>query len=170
MVKTLEEEGSSYEPAKRSFKWLKLKKDYLDSGLGDSFDLVPIGAMLGGGKRKGLYGAYLLASYNEDMERYETICKTGTGFSDEQLEEFHKFFQDKIVNNPPVEYNVKDFKADVWFDPSVVWEIKGADLQISPVYTCAVGEADENKGIGLRFPRLIRVREDKKPWEATTGV
>lgn len=127
MVKTLEE-NSTYEPAKRSFKWLKLKKDYIDNGLGDTLDLVPIAAIKGTGKRAGLYGAYLLAAYNEDMERYETICKIGTGFSDEILEACFKFFQDKLIPAPLNNYLVKDFKADVWFTPSVVWEIKGADL------------------------------------------
>lgn len=74
MVKTLDT-NSTYEPSRRTFKWLKLKKDYLDDGLGDSFDLVPIGAMFGTGKRGGLYGSYILATYNADMERYETFCK-----------------------------------------------------------------------------------------------
>lgn len=82
MVKTLNV-NSTYMPSQRSFNWLKLKKDYLETSLGDSVDLVVVGADYGCGKRTGWFSSFLLACYNEDLECFQSMCKVGTGFSDE---------------------------------------------------------------------------------------
>lgn len=167
MIKMLKGPESHYEPSKRSRNWLKLKKDYL-SGVGDSLDLVVLGAYIGRGKRTNFYGGFLLGCYNEETEEFETVCKIGTGFSEANLEEFHKQLSATVIPAPKsyVSYD-PSAKPDVWFEPTVVWEVLTADLSLSPIYKAGINTL--GKGVSLRFPRFIRVREDKKPEEATSS-
>ncbi|PFH31808.1 putative DNA ligase 1 [Besnoitia besnoiti] len=169
MVKTLRD-NATYEPSKRSLNWLKVKKDYVE-GMTDSVDLVPIGAFYGKGKRSGTFGTYLLAVFNPKDETFQTVCKAATGFTEEALQNQHKTLSDHIISHKKPYYDVTSkMEADVWFEACQVWECRAADLSISPVHTAGMGEAASDKGIGLRFPRFLRVRDDKNPEQATTST
>ncbi|KAG5772777.1 hypothetical protein H9Q72_001180 [Fusarium xylarioides] len=174
MVKMLDGTESGYEPSKRSRNWLKIKKDYL-SGVGDSLDLVVLGAYHGKGKRTSVYGAFLLACYNPNSETYETVCNIGTGFSEQVLEDLHTQLSEITIDRPKPFYSHSSggqHQPDVWFEPRYVWEVKTADLTLSPRYKAGAKEGVDpsgNKGISLRFPRFIRVRDDKKADAATTS-
>ena len=171
MVKMLDTDESGYEPSKRSRNWLKVKKDYL-SGVGDSLDLVVLGAYYGKGKRTSVYGAFLLACYNASTETYETVCNIGTGFSEAVLEELHAELSAHTIDRPKPFYNhssVTKDQPDVWFEPRFVWEVKTADLTLSPRYKAGSDVLNDasGRGISLRFPRFLKKRDDKKADEAT---
>ncbi|KAI1878011.1 uncharacterized protein JN550_000193 [Neoarthrinium moseri] len=160
------------ESVKASCEGLMIKKDYL-AGVGDSLDLVVLGAYYGKGKRTSVYGAFLLACYNSASDTYETVCNIGTGFSEQVLEELHSSLSEIVIDRPKPFYKHstdKPHQPDVWFEPRYVWEVKTADLTLSPRYKAACKEGLDpsgEKGISLRFPRFIKIRDDKKPDEAT---
>ncbi|CAG9571026.1 unnamed protein product [Danaus chrysippus] len=169
MVKALRGENARYDIARRSHNWLKLKKDYLE-GIGDSVDAVVIGAYHGRGKRTGVYGGFLLACYDPTNEQYQSLCKIGTGFTDEDLRTLSDTLKEHVIDGPRNYYMFDSSHApDAWFSPSCVWEVRCADLSLSPAHRAALGLVHDSKGISLRFPRFIRVRDDKSAELATSA-
>eukprot|EP00899_Mesostigma_viride_P009391 jgi/Mesvir1/18453/Mv14307-RA.1 len=176
VAKALDDGASTYEPARRCSHWLKLKKDYvLDKrgldvhGMSDSVDLVPIGAWWGNGRKAGWFSPFLCAVYDPDTEEFQSLCRVMSGFSDAFYKEATAFYKERIV--PARKSYVRTGEdCAVWFEPCQVWEIRGADLTLSPVHQAAHGLVHESRGIGMRFPRFIRARPDKAPEDATTAA
>jgi DNA ligase-1 len=163
---------ASYKSGKRGWEWIKLKKDYTSQALSDTFDLVVVGGFHGRGRRTGMIGTFLLACYNKNTEKLETVCKLGTGFSEEQLKEFSKLLQPLTVISAvsTLIYNNTALKPDIWFKPEIVFEIQGAELTISPSHTCAQNLIEgDDRGLSLRFPRFIKLREDRAVPDITTS-
>ncbi len=158
---------SSYQAGARSWLWIKLKASYTE-GLADSVDLVIVGAIHGRGKRTGLYGAILASVYDDMSDTYPTVCKIGTGFTEDMLAEFKERLEVHRIEtkNPKV---VSDIDADVWFEPVEVIEVLGDEITISPTHPAGRGRVKGDGGLAIRFPRFTgKWRDDKDPTQATT--
>jgi DNA ligase-1 len=159
-------DDSMYKAGARGWLWIKYKRDY-KSEMRDTVDLVVVGAFHGRGKRAGTYGALLLAAYNPKKDAFETVCKCGSGFTDEDLERIPKMMESHRIphRNPRVESKLE---ADIWFEPKTVLEIIGAEITLSPIHTCAQNAIREGIGLAIRFPRFTgNFRPDKSAEDAT---
>jgi len=164
MLKQLD---SPYRAGARGSNWLKLKREYRNE-LGDSLDLVVIGAFYGRGRRTGRYGALLLAAYDEQTDTFPSICKVGTGFTDESLDQFYQILSDKITINKDLRID-SGLEADVWFEPEVVIEIVASEITLSPIHKVAMDKVRKGSGLALRFPKFTgRIRFEKTSENATT--
>ena len=115
-----------------------------------------------------MYGALLLAAYDADNDRFQTVCKCGTGFSDAELAALPQRLAHLARDEKPARVDALRH-ADVWFEPAVVVEVLAAELTLSPTHTAAWGLLKEDSGLALRFPRFTgRWRDDKSPEDATT--
>nr|WP_320161877.1 ATP-dependent DNA ligase [uncultured Methanoregula sp.] len=126
---------SPYTPGQRGKNWIKIKPQV------DTLDLAVIGAEWGEGKRAHVFGSFLVAC--QDAGKLVPLSRVATGFSDEQLSEVYELLKESII--------AKSGK-EVTFEPSLVFEVGYAELQASQNY---------KGGFALRFPRFIRIRDDK---------
>jgi DNA ligase-1 len=127
--------NSPYTPGVRGKNWIKIKPEV------DTLDLAVIGADWGEGKRAHLFGSFLLAC--QDQGELIPLSKVATGFSDEQLQEIYSLLKERVISREGKE---------VRFEPGVVFEVGYSEIQTSPNY---------ESGFALRFPRFIRLRDDK---------
>ena len=167
MCKSINDD-SVYQAGARGWLWIKLKRDYR-SEMTDTVDLVVVGAFHGRGKRAGTYGAYLLAAYNPDRDVFETVTKVGTGFTDADLEKLPKLLNEHKIGHRHSRVDSM-LEMDVWFEPAVVIEIRGAEITLSPIHTCAMNVIRKESGLAIRFPRFTgKYRIDKSAEDATTS-
>jgi DNA ligase-1 len=158
-------DNSVYRAGARSWLWVKLKRSY-QSKMQDHIDLAIVGAIYGRGRRAGRYGALLVAAYDPEDDLFKTVCKVGSGFTDQNLEEMSEKIDKFKVDTKPS--NVDSLLVpDIWFDPEIVIEVLGDEITLSPLHTAAYNKLRQDSGLAIRFPRFTRWREDKSVNEIT---
>ena len=158
---------SPYRAGIRGSNWLKLKREYQNE-LGDSLDLIVIGAFFGKGRRTGKYGTLLLATYNPENDTFPSICKVGTGFTDENLDQLYQILSPNVTlkKNSRIE---SDMESDIWFEPSLVIEIVASEITLSPIHKTGFDMIRKDAGLALRFPKFTgKIRTEKNVDDAST--
>ena len=156
-----------YRAGTRGSNWLKLKREYRNE-LGDSLDLIVIGAYFGRGRRTGLYGTLLLATYNPEKDNFPSICKVGTGFTDESLDQLYQILSNNVTlkKNPRIQ---SEMEADVWLEPELVLEIVASEITLSPIHKTGLNLIRKSSGFALRFPKFTgKIRYEKAVEDAST--
>lgn len=151
---------SHYEAGARAFSWVKFKKTE-EQTLADTIECVVMGYYHGKGVRaKFGIGKFLVGIFDSKDNKYKTITKVGSGLKDEEWEEKKKQADTIKVSEKPKDFEVnKKFEADVWVKPKIVMEIASNEISKS---------SDHSTGYALRFPRLVRFRDDKGPEDTTS--
>jgi DNA ligase 1 len=162
----LKQLSSTYRAGAREFAWIKLKREYR-SDMADTADLVIVGGLFGRGRRVGKYGALLLASFDSNSDKFKSVCKVGTGFTDEQLKQFYENLESHKISHrhPRVDSGIE---MDVWFEPKIVIDVIASEITLSPSHTAAMDRIRKGYGLALRFPKFTgKIRYDKNPEDAT---
>ncbi len=150
----------TYKPGARGWNWIKFKRSY-SSKIHDTVDCLVMGYDTGKGKRTGFgIGAFLVGVYDEKEETYKTVSKIGTGLTDDEWREMKKRCDKLQTKKKPEEYSIdKAMVVDMWVKPGIVVEIKADEITQSPSHTALYA---------LRFPRLVKFRDDKVSTDVTS--
>ena len=151
---------TAYIPGRTGWRWVKMKQEESATGkLADTVDCIVMGYTAGRGKRVSFgLGQFLVGV--RDNDQIKTVTKVGTGLTDEQFRELKKRLSGLEVKEKPKNYEVhKLLEPDFWVNPEVVVEIAADEITKSPTHSA---------GLALRFPRLVKFRDDKDPDRATT--
>lgn len=156
----LKKTDSLYVPGRTGWRWVKMKEaEKAHAKLADTIDCIVMGYTAGKGKRVQFgVGQFLVGVRNK--EKIKTLTKVGTGLTDEQFRELKRRLSKLETKEKPKEYVVhKNLEPDYWVEPKLVVEIAADEITKSPTHS---------SGLALRFPRLIRFRDDKSLDQATT--
>ncbi|MFX1416052.1 MAG: ATP-dependent DNA ligase [Promethearchaeota archaeon] len=135
---------SFYVPGTRGKNWFKVKHTL------ETLDLVIVGAEWGHGRRSKWLSDYHLAVRNAETGGFAMIGKTFKGLTDEE-------FKDMTSRLQAISQGKKGHVEVV--KPEIVVEVLASEIQKSPTY---------DSGMALRFARIVNIRPDKGPEEATT--
>lgn len=149
-----------YQAGARSYSWIKLKKAD-EKLLRDSVDCVVLGYYHGKGVRSKFgIGGFLVGVYDPSSDSFKTITKIGTGLKEDDWIKLKKLADKVKANKVPANVAIsKVLLPDVIVKPKIVVEIGADEISISPNHTA---------GYALRFPRLLKFRDDKAPTETTS--
>ncbi len=136
--------ASPYTPGRRGLAWLKLKRPLA------TLDVVVTAVEWGHGKRKGVLSDYTFAVNDTATSRLVNVGKAYTGLTDAEIAEMTKRFLSITVDDRGWSRMVK---------PEVVLEVAFDSIQHSSRHA---------SGYALRFPRIVRIRDDKPVDEIDT--
>lgn len=167
----------TYRAGARDWTWIKFKRSY-SALLDDTIDCIVMGYYLGRGKRTAFgIGGFLIGVYDKKQDHFVTVARVGTGLTDEEWRTLADRGQKlKTKEKPPLYLVDKLLEPDIWMEPEIVVEIKADEITRSSVHTAGrVMKASKSgsafdvdvPGYALRFPRLERFRDDKKPEDIT---
>ncbi len=152
--------NGEYLPGRQGWNWVKIKEAEGEQGkLSDTLDLVVMGYYSGRGKRVSFgIGAFLVGL--KRGESWVSLCKIGTGLTDQEFRDLKVRLDDSESKEKPDNYEVEGaLIPDVWVKPRVVVEVAADEITKSPNHA---------GGLALRFPRLVKFRDDKGPDQSTT--